>query len=121
MLIELWATWCGPCRRSIPLLNQLHEKFGNELIVIGVSDQTEEEVRKLQEPKIEYYHAVDTQRRMHDALGVFGIPHVIIIEPEGYVVWEGFPLLAGYELTAEIVDRILAVGRRASSEAGAEP
>ena len=44
-------------------------------------------------------------------LGVFGIPHVVLLEPDGYVVWEGFPLLKDYELTDEIIERVLSVGR----------
>jgi len=117
VLIEFWATWCGPCRRSIPLLNSFHEKYSDELIVIGVCEEGEEQVRKLHEkypqtPKIEFYSAMDTKKRMKDKLGVWGIPHVIILEPDGYVIWEGFPLQPGYELTDEIIRRILAVGRK---------
>ena len=117
VLIEFWATWCGPCRRSIPLLNGFHKKYGDEFIVIGICEEGEEETRKLNEkhpqtPKIEFYSAVDTKKRMKDKLGVWGIPHVIIVEPGGYVIWEGFPLQKGYELTDEIVQRILAVGRK---------
>ena len=117
VLIEFWATRCGPCRRSIPLLNGLHKKYGDELIVIGICEEGEEQVGQLNEehpqtPKIEFYSAVDTKKRMKDELGVWGIPHVIILEPDGYVIWEGFPLQPGYELTDKIIDRILAVGRR---------
>lgn len=110
ILIEYWATWCGPCRRSIPLLNDIHHRFKDRLIVIGISDQPEETVRALKDPKIEYHVAIDTQTRMKTALGVTGIPHVIILEPKGYVVWEGFPLLEGHELTPETVERILKAG-----------
>jgi len=67
---------------------------------------------KMEEPKIEYFVAVDTKKRMKDELGVWGIPHVIIIEPEGYVIWEGFPLQERYELTEEIIEKILAIGRK---------
>ncbi len=114
ILIEFWATWCRQCRLAIPRLNNLHRKFGSDLVVIGVCDEEEEVVRRFQKPKIEYYVAIDTQARMKDKLGVFGIPHVIILEPDGYVVWEGFPLLKGHELTEEVVERILKVGRQTS-------
>lgn len=110
-LIEFWATWCSQCRISVPKLNQLHRKFGAELVVIAISDQKEEAVRKYKEQTIEYFSAIDTQARMKENLGVFGIPHVIIVEPDGYVVWEGFPLLKDYELTDEVVEKILSVSR----------
>ncbi len=111
VLIEFWATWCGPCRRSIPVLNGFHEKFKDELVVIGISDEPEADVRGLEDPQIAYYSAIDTQARTKKGLSVFGIPHVVLLEPDGYVVWEGFPLLMDYELTAEIVERVLSVGR----------
>jgi cytochrome c biogenesis protein CcmG/thiol:disulfide interchange protein DsbE len=112
VLVEFWATWCPPCRRSIPLLNRLHAKFGDELVVIGVSDETEAAVRRLKQPAAEYALAIDTQARTKKQLGVYGIPHVILLEPGGHVVWEGFPLLEGHELTEAVVERILSVGRK---------
>jgi thiol-disulfide isomerase/thioredoxin len=115
-LIEFWATWCSQCRLSVPKLNQLHRKFGAELVIIAISNQKYEDVRKFKEQKIEYYSAIDTQARMKDKLGVSGIPHVIIVEPNRYVVWEGFPLLKDYELTEEVVEKILSVGRNRQSD-----
>jgi len=111
MLIEFWATWCRQCRLAIPRLNNLHSKFGGDMVVIGISDEKEDVVRRFEKPKIDYYIANDTQARMKDKVGVFGIPHVIIVEPGGYVVWEGFPLLEGHELTEEVVEKILKAGK----------
>jgi len=122
VLIEFWATWCPPCRRSIELLNGFHKKYGGELIVIGVSHEPEEDVHALNQkyptiPKIEFYGAVDTQSRTKDKLGVFGIPHVVLLEPDGYVIWEGFPFQEGFELTDQIIDKILEIGRKLRAEA----
>jgi thiol-disulfide isomerase/thioredoxin len=120
LLIEFWATWCRQCRLAAPRLNDLHKKFRDELVVIGLSDEQEQIVRDLQEPKIDYYLAIDTQARMMKELGVFGIPHVIIVEPDGYVVWEGFPLLKGRELTEEIIEMILEAGKKSRPGTGSD-
>ncbi|MBN2130164.1 MAG: TlpA family protein disulfide reductase [Sedimentisphaerales bacterium] len=111
LLIEYWATWCAPCRRSIPVLNEIHRRFRDRLIVVGISDEPRDTVLALEEPKIEYHLAIDTQARMKKALGVVGIPHAIVVEPGGHVVWEGYPLLEGHELTVEVIERILSAGR----------
>ena len=69
-------------------------------------------MRKLKSPQIEYYSAIDTKARTKKAVGVWGIPHVLIIEPGGAVIWQGFPLLKDYELTEETIEKILAIGRK---------
>ena len=121
LLIEFWATWCRQCRLAAPKLNELHRKFGDELVVIGISDETEQVVRRLEEPAMEFHLAIDTQARTKEKMGVFGIPHAIIVEPGGYVIWEGFPLLKEHELTEQVVERILDVGRNRRAAAGAGP
>ena len=121
LLIEFWATWCRQCRLAAPKLNELHRKFGDELVIIGISDETEEVVRGLEEPVMDFYIAIDTQARMKEKMGVFGIPHAIIVEPGGHVVWEGFPLLKGHELTEQVVRKILEVGKDRRSAVGVGP
>jgi cytochrome c biogenesis protein CcmG, thiol:disulfide interchange protein DsbE len=118
VLIEFWATWCPPCRRSIPVLNEFHRRFKDDLVVIGISHEDEAAVRRMVEPKIEFPHAIDTKARMKKKLSVKGIPHAILIEPGGFVVWEGFPLLEGHELTAEKLAKYIEVGRGGESSTG---
>lgn len=107
VLVDFWATWCGPCRKAIGELNALQEKFKDKLVVIGLSDEPEEKVRAMTSPKISYFSAIDTQARMKKALEVKGIPHVILMNPDGIVKWEGYPLLSGHELTEQVVASIL--------------
>jgi len=116
LLIEFWATWCSACRKAQPLMNSLQEKFGDEMVIIGISDEPAAKVEPyIKSNNIQYYMAIDPKARMKDKLGIWGIPHVIIIEPGGYVIWEGFPLLEGYELTEQTVGKILEIGRAQKS------
>ncbi|MEP6668053.1 MAG: redoxin domain-containing protein [Chthoniobacter sp.] len=108
VLIDFWATWCPPCRKAIPELNGFQKKFADKLVVIGVSDETEAAVKKLTNPKIEYASAIDPKARMKKTLEVTGIPHCIIVDPNGIVRWEGFPFLDGHELTEKVIEDILA-------------
>jgi len=108
VLIDYWATWCGPCRKAIPELNAFQKKFKDKLVVIGISDEAEGKVKAMKEPAIEYYSAIDTKKRMKTALEVAGIPHVILVDPDWVVRWEGFPLLDGYELTEKVIEEVIA-------------
>ncbi|NRD21121.1 TlpA family protein disulfide reductase [Winogradskyella eckloniae] len=107
ILIDFWATWCGPCIRSIPKLNKFHKEFSEDLVVIGLSDETEATVKKLNYPEIEYYSAIDTEKRLNDIFEIRGIPHCVIIDPNGIVVWEGWPDLKGFELTSDVIEALI--------------
>ncbi len=54
-----------------------------------------------------YALAFDPQDRTKKAVNVDGIPHVLLMDPEGIVRWEGFPLLEGRELTDGVVEQLL--------------
>ena len=44
---------------------------------------------------------------MYDTLEIQGIPHCILIDPDGIVRWEGYPILNGYELTSDVIKNII--------------
>lgn len=107
VVIDFWATWCRPCRKAIPELNAIHEKFGDKVVVIGISDETEEAVLNMKDPVIKYTSAIDPQGRMKKVVEVKGVPHVMVIDPEGIVRWEGYPLLDGHELKESVIEEII--------------
>jgi len=107
VLIDFWATWCGPCRAYIPTLNDIQKKYADKLVIIGISDETVEKVEAFSNPKITYFEAIDTKGTVKDLIEVKGIPHAILIDPKGIVRWEGFPLLQGNQLTEEVIKGLL--------------
>jgi len=113
VLIEVWATWCPPCRRGLPLLEYFHEKYKDELVVVSICECNEEALKRMEGPlkpeEMKAPLAVDTHRRFSNALGVYGIPHAVLIEPVmGAVLWEGMPTQIGAELSDDVMARFLA-------------
>lgn len=107
ILVDFWATWCGPCRRAIPELNEWHHKYADKLVIIGLSDENKEKIKSMSSPKIEYANGYDTEGYLKNQLQVRGIPHVILINPEGFIVWQGFPKLPGFELTPKVLEDLI--------------
>jgi cytochrome c biogenesis protein CcmG, thiol:disulfide interchange protein DsbE len=107
VLVDFWATWCGPCRRSIPHLNELHRRYGDRLVIIGLSDEPEADVRKLADPKMEYFSAIDTQRRTMREVEVTGIPHGLLMDPKGIVRFQGMPSELTDEKLVKIFDEFV--------------
>ena len=91
VLVDFWATWCTPCRRAIPHLNDLQAKFRDKLIVIGLSDESVEDIQKMTLPHMDYYVGTDQEARTRTAVEVAGIPHALLIDPKGIVRYEGVP------------------------------
>lgn len=89
VLIDFWATWCGPCVRALPEMRALHELYGtNGLVVVGVSrdkEDSEDKVRKMVEEKgLAYPVGIDTQE-IGEAYKVRGIPCLVLVDQKGVV------------------------------------
>ena len=118
ILIEMWATWCPPCRRSLPYLDFISKKYKDDLVVVSICEMDENAIRNMPGNKLNifdigYFAAVDTGRRLANKLGVYGIPHAILLEPTvGGVVWEGMPTSPRYELDDKKLERFFAIGHK---------
>ena len=93
VVLEFWATWCGPCVAAIPHLNELHETFGDRMAFISVTDEDRATFEAFQEdePVIANWIGIDADRSLFEAYKVRGIPTTIILNDEGIVVARTHP------------------------------
>ncbi len=92
-LVDFWATWCGPCRFSLEYSEKIHGRFEDKLVTMAISDEPAQEVEKyVKEAGLKQPICIDTKARAKEALQVQGIPHAILINPSGKVVWQGHPM-----------------------------
>jgi len=89
ILINFWATWCGPCRVEIPYLIELQRQYADDLVVLGVSvDDTAEKLKPYAtEMKVNYPLLVGNGRQdFQDAYGPFwGIPVSVYVARDGRI------------------------------------
>ena len=114
VMMEFWATWCGPCIRGIPHLNELQASFPDDLVIVGISAEDEQTVlnkmRTDQRLDFGYTVAIDPSRRVQRAVGNRGIPHCIVVSGDGIVRWQGHPA----SLTNQVMGQIVEANRGSS-------
>lgn len=89
VLLDFWASWCGPCRKEIPNMKKVYAEFKDRgLQVVGVSvDNSDKAWRKaLEEEKMEYLQLHDSKNITSKLYNYSGIPFIILISPEGIIL-----------------------------------
>ncbi len=106
VVLEFWATWCGPCVAVIPHLNELAKKFqGRPVVFLSLTDEEQARVTKfLQRRPIAGRVGLDSDRSVFDAYGVRGIPHTVLVDPNGTLIAATNP----QDVTDAVLEEILA-------------
>ena len=105
VVLEFWATWCGPCRRSIPHLNKVADECKDDPVqFISITFEDERVVREfLKETPINGWVGIDRpsdiprRGRTAKAHGVVSIPHAVVLDQHGFVVSHTHPSLISRE------------------------
>lgn len=113
-VVEFWATWCPPCKDSIPHLTQVQKQFKDKgVTILGVSNESLDTVRTFVNQmgtNMDYTVAVDVMGKVDSgymgAFGQDGIPTAFIVDSKGRVAWLGHPM-AGLE---DALEKVIANG-----------
>ena len=115
VLLEFWASWCGPCRAELPEIKNIWKKYaGDQFVLVGINldsnrpafdSFTKEE--GLSWPQ--YYDGLGWGNKISQLYGVYAIPHSVLIDRDGVIKARG---LRGEELSSKIGELLKAPTRR---------
>ena len=98
VFLNIWATWCVPCRAEMPFLQSLQEQYakrGLKVIGVSVDDSGVATVKEyLATTKIRYPNAIDPEGRIANLLETTVLPTSILIDRTGHIVWKSAGMLS---------------------------
>ncbi len=89
VLLNFWATWCAPCRKEMPALDNLHKELsdaGLDVIGVHVGPSLDEIKRFLDQVPVEFTIVIDQDMILAN-WGVMGLPTTFLISPEGKIIY----------------------------------
>jgi len=88
VLVNFWATWCSPCRKEMPDLNALYQRFKDQgFVILAISDEEADKVKPfIAERNISYPVMLDPGRKVNELFQVEGIPKSFVYDREGKLV-----------------------------------
>ncbi len=86
VLINFWASWCGPCREEMPLLNALHKKYeplGFTVLGVNVEEQTDKARGFLRDFPVDFPVLLDNKNQVSQMYNVIAMPTTVVVDRDG--------------------------------------
>ncbi|MCH7536984.1 MAG: TlpA family protein disulfide reductase [Proteobacteria bacterium] len=100
VMINFWATWCGPCRQEMPLLDELYRRYhrvGFNLLGVNIDDDTTRALRMVEELDLHFPVVFDTRKEVSRLYNVEAMPATILVDREGNIRHVHHGYKPGYE------------------------
>jgi thiol-disulfide isomerase/thioredoxin len=115
MVVNLWASTCGPCRREMPILEDFHERYGDRVAVLGIDYQdvqTEAAMDLVRQTGATYPLLADPQSELSGAAPfpvLRGLPFLALVDADGRVTHQEFTIVESRQQLVDLVDRHLGI------------
>jgi thiol-disulfide isomerase/thioredoxin len=122
IVMDFWATWCGPCRMALPHIQKMNEDFKNRgVIVLGVDvgEEPQTVLRFAESNRMSFRILLDAQGKVAELYKVTGIPHTVLIDQKGQVVRTHTGFAPGQENVLH--DEVTALLTAPAAQSGATP
>lgn len=107
ILLDFWATWCGPCIAGLVELNPVIPKFKDKIEFLAITDSTSRGVEQfIQGKDFNYTFLINKDESVFESFGVSGIPHAFLIDENNIIQWSG----SSRGLSPDMLEEFLASG-----------
>lgn len=89
--LDFWASWCGPCRQSLPALNELRNTLNSEdfeVVAINVDENLDDALGFLENHPVDYPILLDPEGSSPELFAIPGMPSAYLISPEGEILYK---------------------------------
>lgn len=107
LVVNLWASWCTPCKTEMPAIEKVASRLGDQVEIVGVTDQNDLEAARKAANKagVRYRLLVDTDQSLMSDLGIVGLPGTVFVDADGKVIGRHSGVLTEKKLLEEIQKR----------------
>ncbi|WP_439184440.1 redoxin domain-containing protein [Carboxylicivirga taeanensis] len=109
LLVDFWASWCGPCRRENPNVVKLYDEFkdkGFDILGVSLDQKKDAWLKAIEDDKLSWNHVSDLKGWGNEAAKLYavsGIPHTVLLDKEGKIIAKN---LRGDELHAKVAELV---------------